>query len=130
MFPVAAGFLAREVGGGGFGREEEAGDGAVGGKKGADRGGAHEGGDAGEVDDAAGGGGGFGCFRGGLGVRRYWIRCNWRLGAESWVGVGGQDFDVGLVVVAAGAGGKFLSFGTRDGGPAALGFVRGFGVVA
>lgn len=63
-------------------------------------------------------------------MRRCWLERSGRLGAERRSGVGGQNFDVGVVVVAAGAGGEFLSFGTGDGGPAAVGFVGGFGVVA
>lgn len=62
-FFVAAGTDAGGVLGGGFGGEEDFGDGAKGGKEVADGGGAHEGGDAGEVDYArfvgTGGGGGF-----------------------------------------------------------------------
>ena len=50
---VAAGSFAGGVGGGGFGGEEEARYGAVGGEEVADGGGAHEGRDAGEVYHAA-----------------------------------------------------------------------------
>lgn len=63
-FFVAAGAHAGGVLGWGFGGQEEFGDGAEGGEEVADGGGAHEGGDTGEVDDAwfswaGGGGGGF-----------------------------------------------------------------------
>ncbi len=63
-------------------------------------------------------------------MRRCWFGWSRRLGAERGSGVGGQNFDVGVVVVAAGAGGEFLSFGTGEGGSAAIGFVGGLGVVA
>jgi len=63
-------------------------------------------------------------------LSRCWFLRSRRLGAGNWTRFGEQAFEVGVVVVAAGAGGEFLSFGTGEGGPAAIGFMDGFGVVA